>query len=113
MLFRSPLGHVEFQILGVTQWKVATVGIEGSSHINRMVRAVPFFEIARSVPTSRNHPSAFEPTPFYGQSTLWSFTAGIRLQTGTMRARMGRYGVMANPSNTMSSLMPGMHNGMP
>ncbi|MEP6779117.1 MAG: hypothetical protein ABJC26_04450 [Gemmatimonadaceae bacterium] len=106
--FREPLGHVDFQILGVTQWKVATVGMSGPSLVNRFLQAAPFVEVARAVPTPRNEPSAFEPILFYGKPTLWSFSAGLRLQTGTMRARMGRYGVLANSNNVMSSTMKGM-----
>ncbi|MEP6764361.1 MAG: hypothetical protein ABJB66_08635 [Gemmatimonadaceae bacterium] len=106
--FREPLGHVDFQILGVTQWKVATVGIAGPSLTNRFLHATPFVEVGRAVPTARHEPSAFEPILFYGKPTLWSFTAGLRLQTGTMRARMGRYGVLANSNNIMSSTMKGM-----
>ena len=106
--FREPLGHVDFQILGVTQWKVATVGISGPSLVNRFLHAAPFVEVARAVPTPRHEPSAFEPILFYGKPTLWSFSAGLRLQAGTMRARMGRYGVLANSNDVMSPTMKGM-----
>ncbi|MDQ6611007.1 MAG: hypothetical protein M3Y64_01130, partial [Gemmatimonadota bacterium] len=106
--FREPVGHVEFQILGVTQWKVATVALEGPSTGNRLVRGAPFVEVARAQAASRNSPSVFEPALFYGKPTLWLFTIGIRLRTGTMRGRMGRYGVMENKTNSMSTMMPGM-----
>ena len=106
--FREPLGHVDFQILGVTQWKLATVGIQGPFISNRSMHATPFLEVARLVPTSRNTPSVFEPLLFYGKPTLWSYTAGVRLQVGTMRSRMGRYGVMQNKRDATMGSMRGM-----
>jgi hypothetical protein len=40
----------------------------------------------------------FVPREFYGASALWSLSAGVRLHAGAMRARMGRYGVLAAPA---------------
>lgn len=99
--FRSPLGHVDFQILGVTKWEVVTIALSAPFSTN--VRAVPslaepFLEVARAVPTSKNRPTAFEPAAFYGASALWSVSAGVRVHVGSMRARMGRYGVLSQSS---------------
>lgn len=100
--FRSPLGHVDFQNLGVTQWHVTTVALKAPP-FSMMPRSfqthfAPFLEIARAVPTPRNRPTAFEPADFYGASTLWSVSIGVRVHTGSMRARMGRYGVLSDLS---------------
>ncbi|MEP6833556.1 MAG: hypothetical protein ABJB74_09185 [Gemmatimonas sp.] len=109
--FRAPLGHVDFQNLGVTQWNVITVAFKasplslGSPHVNTQV--APFVEVARATPSSRNHPTVFEPADFYGASTLWSVSVGLRMEVGSMRARMGRYGVLSGPSDDM-----GMSHGM-
>ena len=98
--FREPLGHVDFQILGVTRWQVTTLAVQApplelpgmASH----ARVVPFVEVARAFPTPRNRPTVFEPSAFYGKPTLWSLTVGVRVHVGTMRSRMGTYGVMSN-----------------
>ncbi|MGV3709157.1 MAG: hypothetical protein ACO1Q7_09970 [Gemmatimonas sp.] len=95
--FRTPLGHVDFQNLGVTNWQVATAALTGPalplpSIARHMVS--PYVEVARATPTPRNRPTVFEPAAFYGSATLWSLSAGLRVHIGTMRSRMGRYGVM-------------------
>lgn len=108
--FRAPLGHVDFQILGVTRWQVATVAISAP---NLRVRAwrehsmfmAPFVELARAAPAPLRRPTAFEPADFYGASTIWSISVGLRLQAGTMRARMGRYGVMSSVNEKMHHAM--------
>ena len=112
--FRSPLGHADFQILGVTQWHVVTVALKvpplklarGSFRSN----LVPFVEVARAVPTPRNRPTVFEPADFYGASRLWSVSLGMRVHAGAMRARMGRYGVLSNPSSG-AGMNHEMHHG--
>jgi len=109
--FRAPLGHVDFQNLGVTQWRVVTVALKAPP-LRLVPRGVgshlaPFVEVARAVPTPRNRPTVFEPADFYGASTLWSVSVGLRVHTGTMRARMGRYGVLSDPFSGA-----GMNHGM-
>ncbi len=98
--FRTPLGHVDFRNLGVTQWRIATVALSAPRFgvTSRRLRTAlaPFVEVARAVPTPRNRPTVFEPADFYGASTLWSVSVGLRIQAGAMRARMGRYGVLAD-----------------
>jgi hypothetical protein len=44
------------------------------------------------------------PRDFYGASSIWSMSLGVRIGVGQMAHRMGRYGV-AMP-NTMSPLQP-------
>lgn len=98
--FRTPLGHVDFQILGVTRWQVATVALSAPNprivQFARWLAVAPFVEVARAVPTPTRRPTAFEPASFYGASTLWSLSMGVRLHAGAMRSRMGRYGVMSD-----------------
>ena len=69
-------------------------------------RVVPFVEIALAHPEARRLPTVFEPRQFYGGTSLSSLSAGVRVHAGRMRARMGRYGVLADPlSATMSHEM--------
>ncbi len=109
--FRSPLGHVDFQNLGVTQWRVITVALEapvltlGRSIVRTNLR--PFVEVARASPSPLHRPTVFEPADFYGASTLWSLSVGVRVHLGQMRSRMGRYGVLSLPSAGA-----GMNHGM-
>ncbi|MEO7997445.1 MAG: hypothetical protein ABI852_08375 [Gemmatimonadaceae bacterium] len=98
--FRAPLGHVDFQNLGVTRWQVTTVALSAPNmkwrSVFDKVRVAPFVELARAAPTPRRRPTVFEPADFYGASTLWSLSLGFRLHAGSMRLRMGRYGVMSD-----------------
>ncbi len=95
--FRTKTGHIDFQILGITRWSTATVQIGAPAVILPRTfggaRVVPFVEVARAVPAALLRPTVFEPGDFYGSTTLWSSSAGLRLHLGTMRSRMGRYGV--------------------
>jgi hypothetical protein len=96
--FRAPAGHIDFQILGVTQWQVTTLALQAPSLSARRGRAhiqgTPFVEIARAFPSPRNRPTVFEPSAFYGRPAIWSLTMGLRVRAGAMRSRMGNYGVM-------------------
>lgn len=100
--FRAPLGHVDFQLLGVTQWTVATVVLQTPPVAQPLssARLVPFLELSRARPVSRQQPSAFEPATFYGASRLWSVSLGMRVHVGSLRHRMGRYGVMSLRDHT-------------
>lgn len=104
--FRIASGHIDFQIVGVTRWRIATVGV-GSPPLPvpllRGTRVTPFVEIARALGDSRRRPAVFEPREFYGSAVQWSLSAGMRLHIGSMRDRMGRYGVLA-PAPGMASM---------
>lgn len=94
--FRAPVGHVDFQILGVTQWTVGTVAMQSPPvRLFSSLGIAPFLELSRAAPVPLRRPSAFEAKAFYGDDRLWSVSAGIRLHAGSMRYRMGRYGVMS------------------
>ena len=102
--FRTQLGHIDFQIIGITRWRVATVNVAappqaikwlGALGERAGVRLVPFVEVARSSAEARRKPAVFIPREFYGSATQWSISLGIRMHLGDMRARMGRYGVMS------------------
>lgn len=104
--FRTSAGHIDFQIVGVTRWQIATVHLAAPPVAvpgARASRLSPFVEVARAHAEARRHPSVFEPALFYGNATQYSLNIGAQLHIGTMRHRMGRYGVLAeeHPSHTM------------
>ena len=94
-----PSGHVDFQINGITKWKVGTVHFATPSATRpglRFARVTPLVEVGLARPEPQHTPSAFVPREFFGASNLWSVTFGVRMHVGTMRDRMGRYGVLSN-----------------
>ncbi len=95
--FRIANGHIDFQIIGITRWQVGTAHLATPPVRARHLRGVqftPYIEIGAARPTAVRRPAVFEPDLFYGGSTLWSLTVGVRMHLGQMRARMGRYGVL-------------------
>ncbi len=105
--FRTAAGHIDFQIVGVTRWQIATVHLEAPSlPLPRLMtsRLSPFIEIARAHAAARRHPTVFEPAEFYGNATQYSLNIGAQLHVGTMRHRMGRYGVLAEERTSHSSM---------
>jgi len=108
--FRTANGHIDFQIIGVTRWRIATVGLTapalsiGRFRGTTLGRLTPFAEVARANAVARRRPAVFEPAEFYGNSTQWSLSAGLRMHVGSMRSRMGRYGVLDSRDR-------GMHEG--
>lgn len=99
--FRIPNGHIDFQIIGVTRWTVQSVHVDAPPLrlVPRpLLRVVPYLEVSAARARALRTPAVFVPETFYGASTLWSVTAGVRLHVGQMRSRMGRYGVLAQPA---------------
>lgn len=95
--FRVANGHVDVQLIGITRWTIATLNLASpTQHIplGQSSHVTPFVEVSRAVPQALQTPAVFEPAAFYGANRLWSFTVGLRLHTGTMVTRMGRYGVL-------------------
>jgi len=104
--FRTQAGHIDFQIVGVTRFTIGTLALTAPAMmIPRMhvAHVVPFIEVARAHPEARRLPTVFAPSQFYGSNTLWSLSAGVRLHAGTMRSRMGRYGVLSETLSTPMS----------
>jgi hypothetical protein len=92
--FRTVRPHNEFNVLGLTRWRTATVNLAVPARRGAL-RLLPFAEVARAAPHEVLRPSAFEPGAFYGARRLWTGVLGVRLGAGTPHARMGRYGVAA------------------
>lgn len=100
--FRISNGHIDFQIIGVTQWSTATVHVDAPAvraRAHMVAHLVPFIEVTAASARAQRRPAVFVPREFYGASTLWSLSVGVRAHVGAMPARMGRYGVWSLPSS--------------
>jgi hypothetical protein len=98
-IFRSPRPESDNSILGVTEWRILTGTLGTQLALGRgaaALRLAPFVEASRLVPHEVIRPSVFQPPAFYGASTLWQYSAGVRLALGASHSRMGRYGVAAD-----------------
>jgi hypothetical protein len=106
--FRTPRPPVDLANLGVSRWTTGTVSISSPTVGSRFLTGRPFVEIARIAVAPGNPPGVFDADRRYGTSRMWMLSAGVRLRSGTMHSRMGRYGAalpgegMAMPSGTDS-----------
>ena len=107
--FRTSRSPTDLSIIGVTRWQTVT-GAASTSHRLGTLDLSPFAEVAYSRPTETLKPSAFVPQDFYGASSLWMLSAGVRVGLGPRHQRMGRYG-MAMPNAMSGSHAAGGHTG--
>ena len=98
-LFRYPVPHDDVQIIGLTRWTAATVRVGTPLVGAGVLRVLPFVEGAVARPEDRIPGAAFSSRGFFGGTPLWMLSAGARLSAGGAHARMGRYGVAADPSH--------------
>jgi hypothetical protein len=116
--FRTPRPPSDLSNLGVSTWTTLTVAVASPAINARFLRARPFIEVARIAVAPGNPPGLFDPELRYGTDRLWMFSVGLRLTTGMMHERMGRYGaalpdaVSTLPAPPKSDQMPDMP-GMP
>ncbi|MGE0353072.1 MAG: hypothetical protein AB7I33_07475 [Gemmatimonadales bacterium] len=90
--FRSVRPHLENSILGVTRWTVHTLGYGYAlGPVYGRLRLEPFGEVSRAR-VEKVGGGLFDPASFYGDTTIWSVTVGLRLDWGMRGHRMGRYG---------------------
>jgi hypothetical protein len=100
---RSRRPHLENSILGTTRWTIHTVGysFEGLPPW-RSARAEPLVEVSfgrvRTVGGG-----LFDPRSFYGKTSFWSISVGVRLDLGMPMHRMGRYGVAQDTADGSST----------
>ena len=92
--FRSVRPHLENSILGITRWTIHTLGYGLSlGGAVAMLRAMPFVEVSYGRMADIGE-GLFEVRSFYGRSSFWSLSIGIRVNPGMRMHRMGRYGVL-------------------
>ena len=96
--YRSARPLLDFSILGVTRWDVATLHVDRPVAQWRWFSATPFVEGAWLRPRALAKPTAIDPEVFFGASRLWTLSAGVRVHGGQMRSRFGRYGAALVPA---------------
>ncbi|MDH3495883.1 MAG: hypothetical protein OER21_03910 [Gemmatimonadota bacterium] len=89
--YRSVRPHLDDALLGITRWRIQTVGYGFSVRVAGTTLE-PILEVARAA-VGIVGGGVFTPADFYGGATLWSATAALRVRVGTPH-RMGRYGVL-------------------
>ena len=92
--FRYSRNPTDLGIIGITRWRLGTVALSGPLPVRR-ADVAPFVEVTYARPREEITPSAFVPRDFYGASSIWSVSLGLRVGVGRMAHRMGRYGVAA------------------
>jgi hypothetical protein len=90
--FRSPVPHHDLAILGITRWTTLTLGASAGASPLAGLTLRPFAEAQMLHATEREPGSFFRPREFYGSERMWSLSAGVRVEAGSLHARMGRYG---------------------
>jgi hypothetical protein len=92
--FRSLRPHRENSLLGTTRWTIHTVGY-GFRLLESPARyhMLPFAELSYGRIADVGG-GLFDSRSFYGKSSFWSVTVGMRLGLGMPLHRMGRYGVI-------------------
>jgi hypothetical protein len=91
-LFRSVRPHFENSIHGTTRWTIQTLGYElRLKEPIAWVGALPFVEVSYGRMADVGG-GLFDVALFYGRSSFWSLSLGVRLKPGMRMHRMGRYG---------------------
>ena len=108
---RSRRPHLENSILGTTRWTIHTMGY-GFQGLPRQgsTRAEPLVELSLGRVRGVGG-GLFDPASFYGKTSFWSVSAGVRLNLGTPMRRMGRYGVAQDTAIGQASHQHGAHDG--
>jgi hypothetical protein len=109
--FRTPVPPTDLSISGRSRWTIISARAAVSLEPARAIELDPFAEVARARVSPTLRPSGFDPRSFYGSSTIWTLSAGLKLSFGMSHMRMGRYGaaVSPRPSRGMRGMsMPGM-----
>jgi len=89
--FRYSRNPTDLSIIGITRWQIGTIAVSTPVSV-RHADIAPFVEVSYGHPTEQLTPSAFVPQDFYGSTSIWSASIGLRLGIGSMAHRMGRYG---------------------
>lgn len=100
--FRSARPHGDENIVGATRWNTVTLAA-GHAFDLRGLALEPFTEAARSR-VSEITGSIFDPLEFYGSTTLWNLSFGLRIRAGTQHLRMGRYGTALPAPGSMAGM---------
>ncbi len=92
--FRSVRPHFENSIQGITRWTIHTAGYGFRMGIPEpRFTAMPFLELSYGRMADVGG-GLFDVESFYGGTSFWSASVGVRLSLGMPMHRMGRYGVL-------------------
>jgi hypothetical protein len=109
--FRTPVPATDLSISGRSRWTIISARAAVSLQPIKAFVVEPFVEAARARVSPTLRPSGFDPRSFYGSSTIWSLSAGMKMSFGMSHMRMGRYGAALTESTShgMRGMnMPGM-----
>ena len=104
--FRSPVPPTDLSIAGRSRWTIITARAAVSAGPIAAISIEPFAEVARARVGPTLQPAGFDPRAFYGSSTIWTLSAGLKVSYGMQHMRMGRYGAAIIPNKAAS--MEGM-----
>jgi hypothetical protein len=108
--FRSVRPHTENSIHGTTRWTIHTAGYGlALSQSAALVGAVPFVELSYGRMADVGG-GLFNAGSFYGKTSFWSLSAGIRMSIGMRMHRMGRYGVAQDTAGGHEEWQHGEHD---
>jgi hypothetical protein len=107
--FRSVRPHLENSIHGITRWTIYTAGyglqLETPSGA---LSAMPLFELSYGRMADVGG-GIFDVRSFYGKTSFWSASLGVRLSVGMSMHRMGRYGVAQDAADFERTTQHGDH----
>jgi hypothetical protein len=108
--FRSVRPHLENSIQGITRWTMHTAGYGyrvGTP--SATVEAMPFVELTYGR-MAEVRGGLFDVESFYGKSSFWSVSVGLRLNAGMRMHRMGRYGVAQDTAGSAHEAQHEQHD---
>ena len=108
-LFRSLRPHLENSILGISRWTIHTAGYGlAMENSGSRLNAMPFLELSYGR-MSDVRGGLFQVRSFYGKTSFWSASVGLRLGVGMGMHRMGRYGVVQDTADSRGGEHHGHH----
>ncbi len=99
-LFRSRRPHFENSIQGITRWTIHTVGYRFQLNAAKVLSVLPFVELSYGRVADVGG-GLFDARSWYGKTSFWSASLGVRLSLGMPLHRMGRYGVAQDTAHPM------------
>jgi hypothetical protein len=99
-LFRSRRPHFENSILGKTRWTIHSAGYAFAlESAGARLNATPFLELSYGRMADVGG-GLFDVRSFYGKTSFWSGSVGLRLSLGMRMHRMGRYVVAQDTADS-------------
>lgn len=104
--FRTQRPAHDFSIVGRSRWTITTARVAAPIALAGGVAILPFVEVAHHRVRETLRPSGFDPEQFYGSTTIWTLSSGLRVGLGTVHRRMGRYGVALGQHHDVRHIPP-------